>query len=66
VYVIDEQPQQLSIAGDRSAEPALNYLKTSFPTRYRQPSSRVGLTTTVHDGTIASASTSLGEASARI
>jgi hypothetical protein len=64
--VIDEQSQQISTADDRSAAAALTDQKCCSPARYRQSFSRVGLTTTAHDGTIASASTSLGEASAWI
>ena len=60
--VIYQQPQPISTTGaspaNRGYAPAL--------TRYRQSCPRVGLTTVPLDGTIADASTSLGEASARI
>jgi hypothetical protein len=64
--LIYEQPQQISTNADRPAGSAVKSPKASIPARYRQSFSRVGLTTTVYDGTIAPASTSLGEASARI
>jgi hypothetical protein len=60
--VIYQPPHKISTAdgspADSCGAPAL--------TRYRQSFPRVGLTTVRLDGTIADASTSLGEASARI
>jgi len=60
--VIYQQPQKISIAGagppNRCGAPAV--------TQYLPPCPRVGLTPVTLDATIADASTSLGEASARI
>jgi hypothetical protein len=58
--------QQISIAGGGPAKPALLSPRQFSLGRYRQSFPRAGLTHVAHGGTIASASTSLGEASARI
>ena len=64
--MMHEQPQPISIAGRSPAKPALTSPRRWSLRRYRQSFPRVGLTRIAHGGTIASASTSLGEASAWI
>ena len=60
--VINPQPQQISNADESPS----NILIPPALTQSRRASSRVGLTPAARGGTLASASTSLGEASARI